>query len=110
LRLGPSAVLHAIVDRVVDDYVPVLQGVEDDIEEVRNRFFPSIGPTRLNGFTTLSARYSNFGAPRHPFSPPSCSSRRSHYRTCARKSVPIFVTCTTTCCASTSRSTPFGTS
>jgi magnesium transporter len=39
LRLGPSAVLHAIVDRVVDDYVPVMQGVEDDIEEVEEQVF-----------------------------------------------------------------------
>jgi magnesium transporter len=39
LRLGPSAVLHAIVDRVVDDYVPVIQGVEEDIEEVEEQVF-----------------------------------------------------------------------
>jgi magnesium transporter len=39
LRLGPSAVLHAIVDRVVDDYVPVMQGVEADIEEVEEQVF-----------------------------------------------------------------------
>jgi len=39
LRLGPSAVLHAIVDRVVDDYVPVIQGVEGDIEEVEEQVF-----------------------------------------------------------------------
>jgi len=39
LRLGPSAVLHAIVDRVVDDYIPVIQGVDDDIEEVEEQVF-----------------------------------------------------------------------
>ena len=39
LRLGPSAVLHAIVDRVVDDYVPVIRGVEEDIEEVEEQVF-----------------------------------------------------------------------
>jgi magnesium transporter len=27
------------VDRVVDDYVPVIQGVEDDIEEVEEQVF-----------------------------------------------------------------------
>jgi magnesium transporter len=34
LRCGTSAVLHAIIDRVVDDYEPVIAGIEDDIEEV----------------------------------------------------------------------------
>jgi magnesium transporter len=39
LRCGPGAVLHAIVDRVVDDYEPVLAGIEDDIEEVEEQVF-----------------------------------------------------------------------
>jgi magnesium transporter len=39
LRCGPSAVLHAIVDRVVDDYSPVLAGVDDDVEEVEDEIF-----------------------------------------------------------------------
>ena len=39
LRYGPAGVLHAIVDRIVDDYEPVLDGVEDDIEEVEEEVF-----------------------------------------------------------------------
>ncbi len=39
LRCGPGAVMHAIVDRVVDDYEPVLAGIEDDIEEVEEDVF-----------------------------------------------------------------------
>ena len=39
LRCGPGAVLHAIVDRVVDDYVPVAEAIEDDIEEVEADVF-----------------------------------------------------------------------
>src|SRR5262245_50159379 len=34
LRIGPAAVLHAIVDRVVDDYLAVSDSVERDIDEV----------------------------------------------------------------------------
>jgi magnesium transporter len=45
LRCGPGAVLHAIVDRVVDDYEPVLAGIEDDIEEVEQDVF---SPKRSN--------------------------------------------------------------
>ena len=39
LARGPAGVLHAIVDRIVDDYDPVLRGVEDDIEEVEETVF-----------------------------------------------------------------------
>jgi magnesium transporter len=39
LRCGPGSVMHAIVDKVVDDYVPVLGGIEDDIEEVEEEVF-----------------------------------------------------------------------
>ncbi|WP_405587179.1 magnesium and cobalt transport protein CorA [Streptomyces sp. NBC_01190] len=34
LAKGPSAVLHAIADRVVDDYLAVSEAVQDDIDEV----------------------------------------------------------------------------
>ncbi|MCW2999968.1 MAG: magnesium and cobalt transport protein CorA [Solirubrobacterales bacterium] len=41
LRLGPPAALHAIVDRVVDDYDDVVAGVEQDIQEVESQVFAS---------------------------------------------------------------------
>ena len=45
LRCGPSAVLHAIVDRVVDEYEPILAAIEDDIEETEDQVF---APGRAN--------------------------------------------------------------
>ena len=45
LKHGPGAVLHAIVDRVVDDYAPALEGLGVDIEEVENEVF---SPGRSN--------------------------------------------------------------
>jgi magnesium transporter len=39
LALGPSAVLHSIVDRVVDDYGPVVEGLELDIDQVEETVF-----------------------------------------------------------------------
>jgi magnesium transporter len=39
LRRGPVAILHAIVDRVVDDYTPVVAGVENDIDEIEDEVF-----------------------------------------------------------------------
>ena len=39
LKLGPASAVWAIVDKVVDDYIPVVDGIEDDIEEVENDVF-----------------------------------------------------------------------
>ena len=39
LKRGPGAVLHAILDRVVDDYVPALEGLRVDVEEVEADVF-----------------------------------------------------------------------
>jgi magnesium transporter len=39
MRKGPGAVLHAILDRVVDDYQPAIEGLENDIEEVEEQLF-----------------------------------------------------------------------
>lgn len=39
LQLGPMAILHAIMDRVVDDYGPVVNGLEHDIEEIEAEVF-----------------------------------------------------------------------
>ncbi|MDH3306192.1 MAG: magnesium/cobalt transporter CorA [Acidimicrobiia bacterium] len=41
LRMGPSAVLHSVMDRVVDDYVPVVDGLGKDIQEVEKEVFSS---------------------------------------------------------------------
>jgi magnesium transporter len=39
LRCGPGAILHAVIDRVVDDYEPAVQGLEIDIQEVEEQVF-----------------------------------------------------------------------
>jgi magnesium transporter len=39
LGLGPSAVLHAVCDKVVDDYLAVVDQVNEDIEEIENSVF-----------------------------------------------------------------------
>jgi magnesium transporter len=42
---GPLAVVHAILDKVVDDYFPVLDGLDNDIVESENEVF---APERVN--------------------------------------------------------------
>jgi magnesium transporter len=39
LKMGPEAVLYAIMDRIVDDYQPVLAGLQTDIDEIETEVF-----------------------------------------------------------------------
>lgn len=39
LELGPMAVLHAVMDRVVDDYAPVIAGLDNDVQEIEAEVF-----------------------------------------------------------------------
>lgn len=39
LRLGPEAVLYAILDQVVDEYAPVVEGLQNDIDEIEIEVF-----------------------------------------------------------------------
>ncbi len=44
LKMGPAAAVWAILDKVVDDYVPVDDGIDDDIEEVETDVFDDDKP------------------------------------------------------------------
>ena len=48
LALGPEAVLYAILDEVVDEYVPVTAGVENDIDEIEDALFSGGGEAALS--------------------------------------------------------------
>ena len=39
LGQGPNAVLYAVLDKVVDDYGPVLEGLQNDIDEIEVQVF-----------------------------------------------------------------------
>jgi magnesium transporter len=39
LKLGPASAVWAVLDKVVDDYLPVVDAIEDDIEEVEKEVF-----------------------------------------------------------------------
>jgi magnesium transporter len=39
MRLGPAAILYAVTDQVVDDYVPVVAGLENDTDEIETEVF-----------------------------------------------------------------------
>lgn len=47
LQRGGVAILHAVIDRVVDDYGPVVGGIENDIDEIEDEVFnPSADASR----------------------------------------------------------------
>lgn len=39
LALGPQAVLYAVFDEVVDEYAPVIAGLQNDIDEIEDQLF-----------------------------------------------------------------------
>jgi magnesium transporter len=47
IRCGPMAVLHAVIDRVVDDYTPVIDGLDNDMAEIEDAVFD---PHRPRGY------------------------------------------------------------
>ena len=59
LQRGPAAVMHAIVDRVVDDYEPVVAGVENDIDEIEDDVFDG-SPTAARRIYELTREVIDF--------------------------------------------------
>ncbi|HZZ49588.1 MAG TPA: magnesium and cobalt transport protein CorA [Pseudonocardia sp.] len=39
LKKGPNAVMYAVLDKVVDDYTPVLDGLQNDIDQIEVQVF-----------------------------------------------------------------------
>lgn len=44
LRRGPVGVLHALIDRVVDDYAPVAAGIDEVLAEIEDQLFEGTAP------------------------------------------------------------------
>lgn len=69
LKEGPAAVLWAILDKVVDDYAPVVEGLERDIEEVEGTVFGgAVAPTER--IYSLRREASDFYRAVHPLLAP----------------------------------------
>jgi magnesium transporter len=65
LRLGPEAVLYAILDQVVDEYGPVVAGLENDIDEIENQLFEG-DPNVSRRIYELSREVIEFQRATHP--------------------------------------------
>ncbi len=65
LRLGPPAVLYAIFDEVVDEFAPVVAGLENDIDEIEDQLF-SGDPSVSRRIYELSREVIEFQRATHP--------------------------------------------
>ncbi|WP_269937442.1 magnesium/cobalt transporter CorA [Arthrobacter sp. HY1533] len=65
LALGPEAVLYAILDQVVDDYQPVVNGLENDIDEIEDQLFAG-DPTVSRRIYELAREVIQFQRAIHP--------------------------------------------
>ncbi|MGO4384253.1 magnesium/cobalt transporter CorA [Specibacter sp. RAF43] len=65
LAQGPEAVLYAILDQVVDDYQPVVSGLENDIDEIEDQLFAG-DPTVSRRIYQLSREVIQFQRAIHP--------------------------------------------
>jgi magnesium transporter len=78
LREGPAAVLWAILDKVVDDYAPVIEGLEKDVEEVEGTVFTgAAAPTER--IYLLRREASDFYRAVHPLLVPLDALERGSY-------------------------------
>ena len=60
LCLGPEAVLYAILDQVVDEYAPVVAGLENDIDEIEDQLFKGGDPAIARRIYELSREVIEF--------------------------------------------------
>jgi magnesium transporter len=89
LKEGPAAVLWAILDQVVDDYAPVVEGLERDIEEVEATVFGgAVAPTER--IYSLRREASDFYRAVHPLLGPLDAIERGLYRMIGPELRPFF--------------------
>ncbi|HKT55543.1 MAG TPA: magnesium/cobalt transporter CorA [Microbacterium sp.] len=60
LSHGPLGVFYAIIDEVVDRYQPVLQGLEDDVDEIEQQLFSDQAGTVAKRIYDLSGEVMDF--------------------------------------------------
>ena len=79
LRHGPGAVLHAILDRIVDDYQPAIEGLETDIDEVEETLFSGERTNPAERIYRLQREVLGFRKATAPLIDPIEKLARGHY-------------------------------
>jgi magnesium transporter len=89
LRLGSSAVLWAILDKIVDDYAPVVAGLEQDVDEVEEVVFGG-SAAATERIYRLRGQATDFYRAVHPMLGPLESLQRGIYPQIAVELIPFF--------------------
>jgi magnesium transporter len=79
LEHGPGAVLHAIVDQVVDDYAPALAGLGQDIDEIEDEVFSNSRTNPAERIYKLKRETLEFNKATGPLVEPVDRLARGHY-------------------------------
>ncbi len=89
LRYGASAVLWAILDKLVDDYAPVVAGLEQDVDEVEQTVFNG-SAAATERIYRLRSQATVFARAVHPLLGPVESLQRKIYPQIAKEMIPFF--------------------
>jgi magnesium transporter len=89
LREGPPAALWAILDKIVDDYAPVVEGLEQDVEEVEATVFGG-SAAATERIYKLRREVTDFYRTVHPLLGPLDALERGAYLRLDEKLVPFF--------------------
>ena len=65
LNLGPQSVLYAVLDEVVDEYLPVIRGLENEVDEIEDQLFDR-DPSVLRRIYELAGETMAFQRATHP--------------------------------------------
>jgi magnesium transporter len=79
LKHGPSSALHAILDKVVDDYQPAIAGLETDIDEVEEELFSGERVNPAERIYRLQREVLGFRRATAPLVEPIDKMARGHY-------------------------------
>ncbi len=80
LQHGPGAVAYAIVDKVVDDYAPVIVGIDTDIREVEIEVFSESDPSAAERIYKLKREVLELDAATTPLLDPLDKLVHRYYR------------------------------
>jgi magnesium transporter len=79
LKHGPSSALHAILDRIVDDYQPAIEGLDKDIDEVEEQLFSGERVNPAERIYRLQREVLSFRKATAPLVEPVDKLARGHY-------------------------------
>jgi magnesium transporter len=79
LKHGPSSALHAILDQIVDDYQPAIEGLDTDIDEVEEQLFSGERVNPAERIYKLQREVLGFRRATAPLVEPIDKLARGHY-------------------------------